>query len=236
MTENLVAAVHLLRHARRSREATDKVLARLLASEGLLDGAAVSVETEAFLRLMFRDVELTQARGAERLGWALKTYAKAAGEVADGPNLFGEIDNAQTIVARIRERLGAAEGPGQSGLAYAGGSEPGWTTREAAPAVLDLRPAEPVSDGPGGGGQRPGDGGEAARLGRQEGGGRDDREARVAALIANDPEMKALVEDTEALALAGGQELPSFERSTEPSTVAEAIRAAAFCLTTEFDV
>ena len=500
MTENLVAAVHLLRHARQSREATDKVLARLLASEGLLDGAAVSVETEAFLRLMFRDVELTQARGAERLGWALKTYAKAAGEVADGPNLFGEIDNAQTIVARIRERLGAAEGTGQSGLAYAGGSEPGWTTREAAPAVLDLRPAEPVSDGPGGGGQRPGDGGEVARPGRRDGAasvgtqrldpaaeaeasaiavtdvraelaqlesqaaaanavvetrgqgvqyhgargpitslqegysndaniyggfetfyttdaadiatgyfrkqpdavlyaarevepvrffdmeeglpvaewekrlGLDDdfmglaldeasiehgptpnlrqimdearaqsrgeglsrsdvqeyfdgitdtlqregfggmrhigglltqraphevkiyfrpheqielqavpvprqgvpadlasqiadatqrlrqaevrsaaaadrveaqkaaaaadagREARVAALIANDPEMKALVEDTEALALAGGQDLPAFERSTEPSTVAEAIRAAAFCLTTEFDV
>ena len=231
MTENLVAAVHLLRHARQSREATDKVLARMLASEGLLDGAAVSVETEAFLRLMFRDAELTQARGAERLGWALKTYAKAAGEVADGPNLFGEIDNAQTIVARIRERLGSAEGPGQSGLAYAGGSEAGWTTREAAPAVLDLRPAEPVRDGPGGGGQRPGDGGEAARPGRQ-----DDREARVAALIADDPEMRALVEDTEALAAAAGVDVPAFDRSTEPSTVAEAIRAAAFCLTTEFDV
>lgn len=228
MTENLVAAVHLLRHARQSREATDKVLARLLASDGLLDGAAVSVETEAFLRLMFRDADLTLARGAERLGWALKTYAKAAGEVADGPNLFGEIDNAQTIVARIRERLGAAEGPGQSGLAYAGGSEPGWTTREAAPAVLDLRPAEPDGQRPGGGGQRPVDSGEAARSG-----GRDDRQARLAALIDADPEMKALIEDTEAIAAAARVETPQFDPSTEPSTVMEAIRAAAFCLISE---
>lgn len=336
MTENLTQAVHLLRHARQSREATDKVLHRLLASEGLFDGAAVSVETEAFVRLMFRDADLTQARGSERLGWALKTYARAAAEVADGPNLFGEVDNAQTIAARISERLGSAEGPGRSGLAYAGGSEAGWTTREAAPAVLDLRPAEPVGEGSGGGSQRPGDGGAAARTGGRDGPpqrlefedaaahdrrvatwleanpdaisadrlaampeaarmrwaaeeltrmqrdyvgdltsedpdfaaararlkklesnlesgayeadpevrrmaarfapAKPDAAARVQALIDADPEMKALVEDTEALAAAGGVDVPAFERSTEPSTVAEAIRAAAFCLTTEFDV
>jgi hypothetical protein len=237
MTENLTQAVHLLRHARQSREATDKVLARLLASEGLLDGAAVSPETELFLRMMFRDEGLMQARGAERLGWALKTYARAAGDVADGPNLFGEIDNAQTIVARISERLGTAEGAGRSGLAYAGGSEPGWTTREAAPAVLDLRPVEPVGDGPGGGGERPEAGGRGARPGGpDEPPVKPDAAARVRALIDADPELKALVADTEALAAVSGVEPPPFVPSTEPSTVAEAIRAAAFCLATEAGV
>lgn len=234
-TANLVQAVHLLRHARRSREPTDRVLARMLAADGLFEGAAVSPETEAFLRMMFRDADLTQARGAERLAWALKTYARSAAEVADGPNLFGEVDNAETIVARIRERLGAAEGAGSRGLAYAGGSEAGWTTREAEAAVLDLRPAEPDGDGPGRGGERPGGGGQAARPGGPDGAAVT-AEARVQALIDADPELKALVADTEALARAGGVEIPAFEKSTEPSTVAEAIRAAAFCLTTEFDV
>lgn len=388
-TANLVQAVHLLRHARRSREPTDQALARLLASRGLFEGAAVSPETEAFLRMMFRDEGLTQARGAERLAWALKTYTRSAAEVADGPNLFGEVDNAETIVARIRERLGSAEGAGSRGLAYAGGSEVGWTTREAEAAVLDLRPAEPHGGGPDRGGQRPGDGGSAARPGGPAGAvdarltgdelappdapatelrlaarafyaetlrgtevmsqalGRPVRftknglgkaisfsadtrklrmfpalpemvakgrlvdsapsrrteasnrtifhylEARVAVgdevqaarivvredangdvyydhvveadpagpdggpsapptkdgaqaerpgeatfqrILASDPEMKALVADTEALARAAGVDVPAFDKSTEPSTVAEAIRAAAFCLTTEFDV
>lgn len=61
-------------------------------------------------------------------------------------------------------------------------------------------------------------------------------EARAQAFIDADPELKAIVADTEALARAAGVEIPAFEKSTEPSTVAEAIRAAAFCLTTEFDV
>lgn len=387
MTEHLVQAVHLLRHARRSREPTDQVLARLLASEGLLDGAAVSPETETFLRMMFRDQGLTQARGSERLAWALKTYAREAPAAAGGPNLFGEVDNAQTIVARIQERLGAAEGPGRSGLGHAGGSEPGWTTREVEAPVLDLRPAEPVGGGSGGGAERPGDGGSPARPGGPDGAvdarltgeelaaadapatelrlaarafyaetlrgtevesaalGRPVRftknglgkaiafsadtrklrvfpalpemvasgrlvdsrpsrnteatnrtvfhtlEARVALgdavndvrivvredangdiyydhvvgadpagpggdpsapptkdgaqtqrpgeatverILASDPEMKALVEDTAALARVAGVDIPDL--STEPSTIAEAIRAAAFCLTTEFDV
>lgn len=229
-TQNLVQAVHLLRHARASREPTDQVLGRLLASTGLFDGAAVSPETEAFLRMMFRDEGLTRPRGADRLGWALKTYARAAAEVADGPNLFGEIDNAQTIVGRITARLDGAEGAGRSGLAFAGGSEPEWTTREAAPAVLDLRPAQPDGDGPGGGGQRPGDSEPAAAPDRPAG------RARIDALIAADPELKALVADTEALAQAAGVDIPAFGKAEEPQTLAEAIRAAAFCLTTEAGV
>lgn len=55
----------------------------------------------------------------------------------------------------------------------------------------------------------------------------------MAAFIAADPELKALMADTEALAQANGVDLPGFERSTEPSTIAEAIRAAALCLTSD---
>lgn len=58
-------------------------------------------------------------------------------------------------------------------------------------------------------------------------------EQRLAAIIDADPELKALVEDTRALAAEAGVELP--EPSTgadDPSTVAEAVRAAAVCLAT----
>ena len=55
----------------------------------------------------------------------------------------------------------------------------------------------------------------------------------MAAIIDADPELKALVNDTEALAVQADVDLPPFDPSTEPSTVAEAIRAAAFCLATE---
>lgn len=228
LTGNLTAAVHMLRHARQSREATDQVLARMLASRSLFDGAAVAPETEAMLRLMFKDADLTSPRGSERLGWALRAYANDAAATPPGEDLFGETPNGRAFIEDLQKRLDGAEGPGRSGLAFAGGDEPQWTTREAGAAVLDLRRAEPNGGGPDGEGQRPRGGG-----GAEGDGGWLKAEARAADIIASDPELKALMADTEALAVASGVDLPGFEPSTEPSTVAEAIRAAAFCLATE---
>lgn len=389
LSANLAQAAHLLRHARASREPTDEVLARLLAGDTLFSATTISPETEALLRMMFRDPALTRPRGAERLAAGLKLYAREAAALADGPNLFGESDDPQTLVRRVREWMERPEGDGRSGLAWAGGDEPRWSSREIEAAVLDLRPAEPDGGGPGGGGERPGDGGRPARPGGPDQpdatlsgeeiapadtptaelrraarawydenllgatveaealGGRpvefrkptkafsfsgDPRklrltpaladmirtgrlkasetsyDARQAAagvryhrleataevggdrqtvritlfedangriyydhrveeadpagrgrepsdpanksgaeptrpgeatarnIIENDPELKALAADTEAMARAAGIEVPAFDKSTDPSTVAEGIRAAAWCLTSDFDV
>ena len=58
-------------------------------------------------------------------------------------------------------------------------------------------------------------------------------EARLAAFIDADPELKALVADTEALAAEAGVTLEPSTGSGDPSTVAEAIRAAAVCLASD---
>lgn len=57
--------------------------------------------------------------------------------------------------------------------------------------------------------------------------------SRVAAFIEADPELKALVADTEALAAEAGVALEPSTGSGDPSTVAEAIRAAAVCLASD---
>lgn len=234
ITANLTGAVALVREARASRQGVGDLLALRLGQTELFGGEAISPETEALIRLMFRDEGLTKPRGNERIAEALKDYARAAGETPDGPDLFGETPDGRRTLDALLARYAGAEGEGRTGLSYAGGSEPAWTTRElsgreAESPVLDLRPAEPVGEGPGGSGQRPQDGGRPARPGGP------DAETRVAELIAADPELKALVDDTEALARAAGIDPPAFDPSTEPSTLAEAIRAAAFCLTTNID-
>jgi len=237
ITENLTNAVGLVREARSNRMSVGELLGERLGQHDMFGGQTISPETEALVRLMFRDEALTRPRGSERIAEALKHYAQGAADTPAGPDLFGDIPDGRAFLDTLLARYARAEGEGQRGLAYAGGDEPAWTTREAEPAGLDLRPTEPFVERPGGGGRSPEDGGSAGRGGEQLR-GEDSRrvalEARVAAIIAEDPELKALVADTEALAQANGVDLPSFEPSTEPSTIAEAVRAAAFCLATEF--
>lgn len=50
-------------------------------------------------------------------------------------------------------------------------------------------------------------------------------------IIQSTPELKALQADTEALAAQAGLDLPEPEPSRDPAVLAEAVRAAAFCLT-----
>lgn len=234
LTANLTAAVETVREARARRISVGEWLDGRLGQGGLFGGEAISPETEAFVRLMFRDPGLTKPRGAERLAEALRDYARSAAETPAGPDLFGETPDGRAFLETLRARYDLAEGEGRSGLAWAGGDEPAWTTRETEAAVLDLRPAGRVGDGPGRGGERPGDGDGAGGSGEPDGArARLTAQARVEAFIVGEPELRALVEDTEALARQAGIEPPPFEKSTEPSTVAEAIRAAAFCLTTE---
>ncbi|WP_312145266.1 hypothetical protein [Brevundimonas sp.] len=236
VTPNLTGAVGLIREARAGRMTVAELLDARLGQIDLFGGEAISPETEAMVRLMFRDAALTKPRGSERIAEALKDYARGAAATPDGPDLFGDVPDGRAFLDTLITRYAGAEGEGVSGLAYAGGSEPLWSPREVeadGAAVLDLRPAEPDGDGPRGGGDGPEDGGRPARSGGQA----EERltpQARVAALIAADPELKALMADTDALARASGVDIEPPTGRDDPSTVAEAVRAAAFCLATEF--
>lgn len=360
-----------------------ELLETRLGQTELFGGEAISPETEAMVRLMFRDEALTKPRGSDRIAEALKDYARGAAATPDGPDLFGDVPDGRAFLDTLIARYAGAEGDGSRGLAYAGGSEPLWSTREggaAETAGLDLRPAGAERDGRGGAGQQPeggqgaGDAGgsidrrpvegfdveygedgsgkatfwirpddataeayslgasdaifgwvedgvlrierselkadargqglgvamyeraaqEAARTGRMLASdfdvsvkaahawdalgrrgydvkrnptaefradkhapyyqtaddspvftiaapvkptntvGSPSAQARLDALIAADPELKALVEDTDALARQAGVEIEPSTGRDDPSTVAEAVRAAAFCLATEF--
>lgn len=228
LTGNLTGAVALVREARAARMSVGELVAERMGQTDLFGGEALSPETGAMIQLMFRDEALTKPRGADRIAEALKDYARGAAETPAGPNLFGETPDGRAFLDTLLARYAGAEGEGQRGLAYAGGSEPAWTTREVEALSLDLRPVEVVGERPGGPDDGQGGGGEAAGAVPKL-----TPEARVAAFIAADPELKALMADTEALAQANGVDLPGFERSTEPSTIAEAIRAAALCLTSD---
>ncbi|MFN3354209.1 MAG: hypothetical protein ACK4Z5_11425, partial [Brevundimonas sp.] len=234
-TEALSAALDLVREARRRRVPVSELFGQRADQIDLLNGEVMSPETGAFLKLFYRNDAMTQPRAREKIAAGLTAYARRAAETPPGPDLFGDIPDARAFLQDVLDSFERAEGPGSRGLAYAGGDEPLWTTRAAEAPVLDLRRPEPEQRGSGRSGDGPGDGGPAARPGGQvEPPEALTPQARAAALIAGDPELKALAEDNEALARLAGVTLAPSTGADDPSTVAEAIRAAAVCITTEF--
>ncbi|WP_312599292.1 hypothetical protein [Brevundimonas sp.] len=149
-----------------------ELLETRLGQMGLFGGEAVTPETEALIRLMYRDEALTKPRGSERIAEALRDYARGAAETPTGPDLFGATPDGRAFLDTLIQKYAGAEGEGRTGLAYAGGDEPLWSTRElsgatAEPAGLDLRPAEPDGQRPGGTRQQPEGQRGAERTGRQ---------------------------------------------------------------------
>ena len=160
LTPALTSAVALMREARAGRISMGELLETRLGQMGLFGGEAITPETEALIRLMYRDEALTKPRGSERIADALRTYARGAAQTPAGPDLFGATPDGKAFLDTLIQKYAGAEGEGRTGLAYAGGDEPLWSTRElsgaaAEPAGLDLRPAEPDGQRSGGTRQQP---------------------------------------------------------------------------------
>ena len=160
LTPALTSAVALMREARSARMSLGELLETRLGQMGLFGGEAITPETEALIRLMYRDEALTKPRGSERIADALRTYARGAAETPAGPDLFGATPDGKAFLDTLIQKYAGAEGEGRTGLAYAGGDEPLWSTRElsgaaAEPAGLDLRTAEPDGQRSGGTRQQP---------------------------------------------------------------------------------
>lgn len=216
VTPQLRAAVDMIRHARDNKIPVDEWIANRLDQVDMFGGAGLDAETEAFVRLFFRDGTFKRHRSADKIAWALRDYARQASDVTPGPNLFGDTPDGEArliLEGLARKFAGDEQFPQQGDLE---GLAP---ERASGPAGLDLR--ADGGDGGGTGVQR--DGGEGAQ------GVADPpaRPPRPDPLDLIDPELRALAETELADA-----DLPAPAPGTreDPATVAEALRAAAFCL------
>lgn len=214
VTAQLRAAVDLIRHARDKKIPVDEWIAQRLDQRELFGGGVtVDAETEAFLRLFFRDGTFKRHRSADNIAWALKDYARQAGDVAPGPNLFGDTPDgeARLILDGLNRKFAGDEPfPGQGDLLTS--APDGAKGGPQEPARIDLRPD---AGGGGGEGVQP-PGGQGAAGGVAEA-------PRPAPLDLIDPELKALAEQDLA-------DAPALAPRDDPAVIAEAIRAAAFCL------
>lgn len=229
ITANLTSAVALVREARQGRMSVGELLSSKIGQTDLFNAETISPGTEAFLRIMFRDDGFGRARSAGAITEALRDYARRAADTPAGQDLFGEVPHASAHIQATLDYLRRLEGDGSRGLAYAGGAEPAWTGRQLADPVLDLRRPEPQGRDAEGSGIR-----QEEQPGAEPTGGRPGERPKgpvpLSPEIANDPELKAILDDTDALAREAGIKTPDFEPAERPETWAAAIRAAAICL------
>lgn len=238
VTEALRSAMDLVRFAAREGEPLGRFLAERLGQTDMFAGDAISPQTEAFLRMFYRDAEFTKPTAPAKIAAALRDYARQALEVKPGPDLFGataDEDTARQILGNVADKF-------QRG--YAGPIDirpPGRAAGDGEPKapVIDLGRPGGERDGAGGGvspdGER-GAGGEGrpGNSGRPDGGEAASGDAAAGAstvrsILAADPELKVLAEDTYRLAAENGVTIETPDNQN-PDTLAEAIRAAAVCL------
>ena len=110
VTPNIRSAVDLVRHARENRRPLGELIAQRIDQIEMFGGESISPETEAFLRLFFRDEDFKRPRSAAKIAAALDDYSRRAAEIAPGPDLFGETPDgaARRILADLRNQLDAA--------------------------------------------------------------------------------------------------------------------------------
>ena len=235
-TESLTSALALVRHARENRLDLAALVEDRRGQAELFGGDALSPLTESFLRLFYRDAGFKSPTSAEVVGEALSDYARRARQTQPGPTLFGaadEISASEILAAVARKWVDDPDGA----LARRAALEP-------RPAARPDGASLPGLGGPEGSGPRPGlrpdagAGGEGESGGAGAGGGAD-RAGQAAGLTRAQAAVKAAFADPELRELAAGNdrllaELGDAARDLAPSrppeTVAEAFRAAAFCL------
>ena len=250
VTAQLRSAVDLVRHARDNRLNLSRLIAERLEQSEMFSGVDLSPETEAFLRLIFRNEGFTQPLAASKLAEALTDYTRLAGEYRPGPNLFGEIASAndarqllEGLAAKFRD--GDAAGPdgrdpdllrppGRADGADEPANEPGAGAGGAAGNILDGL-FEPVERGGGSGEGLPPEGerGAESQGGADHAAAGEQRPDAYAAVLAADPELRRIAEANAALERELGEPAEPSNPAQDPATRAEAVRAAAVCLAGE---
>ncbi len=238
VTDAVKSAMDLVRYAKDQGESVGKILAERLGQTDMFSGESISPTTEAFLRMFYRDQDLTKPEAPARIAAAMRYYAGEALKVTPGPDLFGETAGENTsrqILANLADRYARGDAGDLDVRAPGRAASPPSARNGPADVVgLDLRPDGQGGDGSGeavsgaAGQAAEGDGGEKPDAGSagSAGGGRPSAES----LIAGDPELRELQADTERLAAENGIEAPETPANQDPRNLAEAIRAAAVCL------
>lgn len=250
-TAALTAAVNFVRQVRARGGSIAEAMDLTIGQYDAFNGAAMTPETEAFVRSFFRTskegVSLWKSpRSAASLADGLRWLAGEIRKAEPGPNLFGEVADAATG----RQLLDAF------GRWFAGDDG-------AAPLDFGPDPTVPRGGAPGadGGNVRP-DGAAGGRVvGRPDAGGEAARSLEAlpgSALLEaggaqskpkvakgakpappkgdpySDPEIAALAADTDAALLRAGLDpvavAADLPPGQDPQTVADAIAAGAFCL------
>ncbi len=227
-TEALTAAVDFVRHVRQRGGNLAETMDLTVGQYDAFSGAAMTPETEAFVRSFFRTsvegVTLWKSpRSASSLADGLRWLAGEIKKAQPGPNLFGEIADESTA-------RGLLDGLGS------------WFARsgdEGVPPGLDFGPDPTI---PAGGDVRPNvdDGG---RIVGGPASGPEAAKPRVAkgeppkppkGEPFADPDVATLLADTDAALLRAGLDPAEIAAETppvqDPQTVADAVSAAAFCL------
>jgi len=235
-TQHLVSAAALVRHARERRIPLADIVADWRDQAEMFEtGTRIAPETEAYLRLFFKDERFRVQRAGEAIATALRDIAARAEATTPGPDLFGESHafDARAVVDHAGQRLrgeldaeppgGDAQGAGD-GAAGAGGLSAGDGGQAR------VRPGDRAGQGGQAGADRGGAG--------PEGGVTPPAETAAQPSLLDDPELKELTAANEA-ALADLEAMPGVEPADlralaedprPPETVADAVKAAAICL------
>ncbi|WP_312782002.1 hypothetical protein [Brevundimonas sp.] len=241
-TEALTAAVAFVRHVRQRGANLAETMDLTIGQFDAFNGAAMTPETEGFVRSFFRTSAegatlWRSPRSAASLADGLRWMAGEIRKADPGPNLFGEVADAATG-RQLLDGLGrwfartGDDGP-PPGLDF--GPEPG-SSGAASPSGAggDVRP-DGGDDGRVVGGQNSRD--EAARdLGEtaKPKVAKGQKPAPPKGDPYADPEVAALRADTEAALLRAGVDpaelMTGGGAAQDPETIADAVAAGAFCL------
>lgn len=225
-TDALKAAVAFVRHVRARRGNLEEAMELIVGQVDAFDGAAMTVETEAFVRSFFRTSKegatlWKSPRSAASLAQGLRWLTGEVRKAEPGPNLFGETADAATG-RQLLDALGrwfAREGDEGNPLADLFDDAPGDAGGDVRPPVVDGG-REPGGQGPGG---------EAAPVADKPKVPKGEAPPPPKGEPFADPETAQMMRDTEAMLAREGLEAGDVG-GPDPQTVADAVMAGAFCL------
>ncbi|WP_303832354.1 transglycosylase SLT domain-containing protein [Asticcacaulis taihuensis] len=237
LSADLNRALDLVMEARDGLVPLRDIVAERIDQVDMISGDAMSEAQIGLLRAMFKDADYRVGRSVDDLTRMLDAYSRQAAEVSGEVDLLGN-----SALEQVRESL-------QSSLQLADRAitlgdkrvftfRPDGGLRGQDAGNGAVREALGLGGDAGGGPRsRPDTGGQgpadsSAGRGSAADAGRSQAESvkpkvNTAALIAADPELKALADDIKALD-PEGENAPALKE--KPETVAEAFRAVAFCM------
>ena len=221
VTPDLNSVIQMISQAQERRRPLRDVIVDRIDQTDMLSGDAISEAQLVFLHTLYRNEAFTQVRAAADIARAMEAYVRQAEDIG-ASDLFGH-----PPLEQAREAL--LNSADYAGIKVPTGDNRVFTVRPEKPAVAETDlfghdAGQPQRPEPGRGGGQPADG--SGRRGPAVDAA-DKPKVNAQSLIAADPELKALQDDVERAEAEAGVTPQS---KNLPETIADAMRAAAFCL------